>query len=662
MVTSPRTCPRCGRTVTETARICIGCGLTLLPVLATQPAENEVGPPTLTTPPPPSSPLAGAHGGPPPSSPPAGAHAGALPVAGPLAGSSPPPEGLAGSPRPPLSPPSPTPGTAVDLGPPPAAGAGVQYGWTPAAPGPPLLGSAPFPRPDLSPARALRRVAARSTLTAGMVAGVLAAMVITAGTALVALLFWGAHLAGGCTAEASLARDCAASGANGYLASWTAVLWSVAGGGEVLGTSSGISAPVRIPLGLGILLVGGVLYLAGRLTVRMLFLRNPADAAIRSLSIAATVTAVLALVGALVTARADGFALGPDYSMLILWGVGLGAVASYLGILRATFPRSPRRALGDRVTRPLGPLAPMLAAAWTGLGVALALALLAGVVAMATHAGDTANASRFVVGLTTTKAFPDGVLGTVATVVLLVLGALTWAAWVLVYSLIFPVVSVAGVDYGLTSGDHDAYLWVVVLVPVLATLFTGYAGARLRRAGTVEAAVVGGGGAGLIWGLLAWLAVLLLNGDHGAGWPPGSRAAGIGPELGPALGFLLLWGVVGGAVGGYAALLTVARRPSRLPLFRRYSAAVVGPPKVPVTPACPVCALVLSPQAVACPRCGTSLLAPGQAAVPAPTADPEAALYGRPAFPPATDPAVPPPPAALMPERLPPEVDSAPPV
>jgi hypothetical protein len=192
-----------------------------------------------------------------------------------------------------------------------------------------------------------------------------------------------------------------------------------------------------------------------------------------------------------------------------------------------------------------------------------------------------------------------------------VLAAPTWAAWVLAYSLVIPTVSSGGYgDFGLTVGDHDAYLWVVVLVPIVATLFTGYAAARLRRAGTVEAAVLSGAGAGLLWAILTWILIALLDGVASVSGRTGggvlSSDLGFGPALGSTLGALLAWGLVGGVIGAYIALATVAR-PSRLPLLRRYSAAVVGPPIVVAVHLCPACSLQVAVDAAFCMRCGTPL-------------------------------------------------------
>jgi hypothetical protein len=432
-------------------------------------------------------------------------------------------------------------------------------------------------------------------------------------SAVLAILWWAAHLANNCSAQASVSGgDCSSPGANGYLANLNAVLWQAHGAGEVIGVSTGADVTVRIPMGLGIVMIGGALYLAGRLTVRMLFLRSPRDAALRSVVIAATYTGVMMIAGAALTARGGGLAVGPHYGLLLLWGLGLGFAAAYAGILRRTFPHVPRKALVERGTATVGPAAPFLRAALTGLVLAFAMAAVLGIIAMATHMGQTADAIRGVVEATTTKPWPDGGLGTFAAIVLLVLSAPTWAAWVLAYSLVIPTVSSGFYgDFGLTVGDHDAYLWVVVLVPIVATVFTGFAAARLRRAGTVEAAVISGAGAGLLWAALTWIAIALLDGVASIGGrvPGGGVLAGdlgFGPALGNTLGALLAWGVVGGVIGGYLALATVTQT-TRLPFLGRYSAAVVGPPIILAVHVCPACSLQVAVDAAFCSRCGTPL-------------------------------------------------------
>jgi len=123
---------------------------------------------------------------------------------------------------------------------------------------------------------------------------------VTAGSALLAVLFWTAHIQNGCSAEvpASLASGgCADVGVNGYLTNWNATLWQSIGSGEVFGFANGTQVTVRVPLGLGIALVALVLFAAGRWTVRMLPVPSPRDAMLRALAIAVMFTAVMVIVG-----------------------------------------------------------------------------------------------------------------------------------------------------------------------------------------------------------------------------------------------------------------------------------------------------------------------------------------------------------------------------
>src|SRR5258708_8782505 len=62
-------------------------------------------------------------------------------------------------------------------------------------------------QPDVNLARAARRLVSRSALSAGMVSGLLGAAIVTAGSALLALLFWAAHIHNGCIADVPASRS-----------------------------------------------------------------------------------------------------------------------------------------------------------------------------------------------------------------------------------------------------------------------------------------------------------------------------------------------------------------------------------------------------------------------------------------------------------------------
>jgi hypothetical protein len=486
--------------------------------------------------------------------------------------------------------------------------------------------------------RAVRRLASRSALSAGVVSGLLGAAAVTAGSALLALLFWAAHIQNGCSADvpASLSSgSCTDTGVNGYMINWNALLWQSLGAGQVFGFGSGTQVTVRIPLGLGVLLVALTVFVAGRLTVRFLVVRTPREAVLRSLIIAATFTLAMVGVGAAITARGSGLAVGPEYGLLSLWSLGVAFPAAFAGIVRRLFgpavPRVPLAAARARMGRGYA----LVAAAVTGLLVALALATVLGIIAMATHTEDTANIVRSQQVLTTGKVFPDSVLGTIAAVTVLILALPTIATWVLAYSLVVTTVSVGGLgqstEFGLTTGSHDAYLWVALLVPLLAGLITGYAAARLWRAGSVEQAVGVGALAGILWATLCWLVISLLDGAATVTGPiAGGGNVGAGATFGPGLQStflaLLVCGPVLGAVGGYISLLLLGR-PMALPVLRRFNVSVVGAPVVEPSRACASCGLRLRPDAAFCSRCGAPQ-PPSTPAAPAEVAPPGESAQG----------------------------------
>jgi hypothetical protein len=241
------------------------------------------------------------------------------------------------------------------------------------------------------------------------------------------------------------------------------------------------------------------------------------------------------------------------------------------------------------------------------------------VVAAATHAGDAGNVLRSALLDVTTRPLPSSPTGTVAAVAYLVLALPTLATWVLAYSLVIPTVTVGtplgSTDYGLLAGDHDAWLWAAVVLPLAVTLLTGYVAARRRRSASVEAAVVDGALGGLAFAALAFLVVVLLDGGGTlslsglGGIPAGVAGSGflLGPGLQYTLGALLLWGVVGGTAGGYLSLLLLARG-VRPPLLRRYD---LEPPGAGAAPGgCPVCGTAVPAGARFCSACGAGLEAP----------------------------------------------------
>ena len=161
-------------------------------------------------------------------------------------------------------------------------------------------------------------------------------------TALVGALFWFAHTRNGCAADASFAnRSCTeTAGADGFLASWNAVIWPFHGAGVAISSADGSSLSMRIPLGVGMLLTGVALFIAGRITVHLLPPRRPRDIPLRAAMIAVSYAAIMAVVGAAITARGGGYSIGPDYGLLVAWALVIGFCASALGIARRLFGRT----------------------------------------------------------------------------------------------------------------------------------------------------------------------------------------------------------------------------------------------------------------------------------------------------------------------------------
>jgi hypothetical protein len=499
-----------------------------------------------------------------------------------------------------------------------------RYAGSP-GPSPPVAAApeaepAPAPlRPDVSLLGAARRLARRTPVSAGIFAGLGAVVVVTATGLGIGVLDHLAHSSQGCSTGALagvVQGGCQQIGAtNGLLTDWNVALWSLQGVGVAFSAGDG-SLVVRIPLGLGMLLTALVLGVAGSVSVRLVAPRRLRDVAVRAGIVAAAYTVGMLIVGVAITARSDRVNVGPDYGLLLLWGLILGTPGSAAGMSRRLFgaalPGMPLALARSRLGRWDG----ILEAGLVGTAVALVLSAVLGVVVVATHTGDAANVLRDAFLDISTRPLPASALGTAAAVVHLVLALPTLAVWVLAYSLIIPTVTVGtplgSVDYGLLAGDHDAWLWAVVGAPVVATLVTGYIAARRRGAASVEAALLDGVLGGLSFAVLSFLVVVLLDGggalsvSSGGGVPGGVIGAGFlfGPGMEYTLGALLLWGVAGGAAGGYLSLLLLARGVG-LPLLGRYRAAPPAPG--PAAERCPACAAPVSPAARFCSACGAGL-------------------------------------------------------
>ncbi|HEX6492000.1 MAG TPA: zinc ribbon domain-containing protein, partial [Candidatus Dormibacteraeota bacterium] len=496
-------------------------------------------------------------------------------------------------------------------------------GSAPEAPPSPGPAAAPAPRaqprPDVSLRGAFHRLARRGPWSSAIVCGLLA----MAGVALIGLglglLVRAAHGSQGCAAGAltgSLQGGCLQPGStNGVLTDWNAMLWSIQGVGVAFSGGDGGGLVVRVPLALGMALTALVLAVAGAASVRLVPPGKLRDLVLRAGAIALAYTAGMLLLGIAVSARGDHVAVGPDDGLLFLWGLILGFTGSLAGMFQhlfgAALPRAPRAMAAAR----LGSWAGIVEAAVVGTVTAVVLGMLLGAVASATHPGDTSNALHAAFFDVTTRPLPSSPVGTIASVVYLILGLPTLATWVIAYSLVIPTVTLGtalgSTDYGLLAGDHDAWLWAAVALPVVVTLLAGYVAARRRRSSSPEAAMLDGAIGGLAFAALTFLTLALLDGGATLSPSgPGGIAGGVsgtgfllGPGLQYALGALLLWGVVGGAAGGYLSLLFLVRG-IRPPFLRRYD---IAPPPAPAPAVCPSCGVAVATQARFCSSCGAGI-------------------------------------------------------
>jgi hypothetical protein len=598
-VKAKRACPGCGRVLSGEARFCVGCGAEMPAVAAEDDVEEEPDPEPEPVPAPVPATVGPAAAAPPP----------------------PPPDAV--------EPPPPGAGLVASAG----EVAASQYDrydrYAGAAGAPPPAADPPAPagltgpaRPDVSLVGAFRRLARRTPASAGIVCGLGG----VAGVALLGLAAGGliaaAHGSQGCSTGAlsgSLQGGCLQVGStNGVLTDWNAMLWSMQGVGVSFTAGEG-GLVVRLPLGLGMLLTTVVLAVAGAASVRLFPPQRMRDLVVRAGVIAVTYTAGMLVLGIAISARGDRLTVGPDDGLLLLWGLLLGFAGSMAGMFRwlfgAVVPRGPLAVATVR----LGGWAGILEAGLVGTVAALALGAALGVAAAATHLGDAGTVLRTAVLDVTTRPLPSSPTSTVAAVAYLVLALPTLAAWVLTYSLVIPTVTVgtplSTTDYGLLAGDHDAWLWAVVALPVVVTLLTGFVAARRRRSASVEMAMVDGALGGLALAVIGFLVVVLLDGGgtlsvSGLGGIPGGVPGGnflFGPGMQYTLGALLLWGVVGGAAGGYLSLLLLARG-IRPPLLRRYDTEPPAPAPAPAL--CAGCGALTAPGARFCSTCGVAVEPP----------------------------------------------------
>ncbi|MEA2671910.1 MAG: Double zinc ribbon, partial [Chloroflexota bacterium] len=368
-----RTCPGCGRVLSEEARFCVGCGAELPAVTAEVDVEEEPEPEPVPAPRPVPAVVVPAATGPAASPPPAE----------PIAPSPPPPPGA---------------GLVASAG--EAAGshfdryAGAAEEPPPADDPLPAATSAGPTGPDVSLVDAFRRLARRSPVSAGIVCGLGA----VAGVALLGLAVGGlvraAHGSQGCSTGAlsgSLQGGCLQAGStNGVLTDWNAMLWSMQGVG-VSFTDGEAGLVVRLPLGLGMLLTAAVLAVAGATSVRLVPPRRMRDLVIRASVIAVTYTAGMLLLAVAISARGDHLTVGPDDGLLLLWGLLLGFAGSMAGMFRRLFGAVVPPGPVTLATARLGRWAGLLEAGLVGTAAALALGAALGVAAAATHLGDAGS-------------------------------------------------------------------------------------------------------------------------------------------------------------------------------------------------------------------------------------------------------------------------------
>jgi hypothetical protein len=595
-VKAKRACPGCGRVLSGEARFCVGCGAELPAVAEEVDAEEEPEPEPVPVPAPVPATVV-------------------PPVTGPPA---PPPD--------PVAPPPPGGGLVASAGEAATSHfdryAGAAGEPPPAADPPPAARSTGPTRPDVSLVDAFRRLARRTPVSAGIVCGLGG----VAGVALLGLAVGGlvsaAHGSQGCSTGAlsgSLQGGCLQAGStNGLLTDWNAMLWSMQGVGVSFTAGEG-GLVVRLPLGLGMVLTAVVLAVAGATSVRLVPPRRMRDLVVRAGVIAVTYTAGMLLLGIAISARGDRLTVGPDNGLLLLWGLLLGFAGSLAGMFRRLFgavvPRGPLALAAVR----LGGWGGILEAGLVGTAAAMVLGAALGVAAAAIHLGDAGTVLRTALLDVTTRPLPSSPTGTVAAVAYLVLALPTLAAWVLSYSLIIPTVTVgtplSTTDYGLLAGDHDAWLWAAVALPIVVTLLTGHVAARRRRSASVEMAMFDGALGGLALAVIGFLVVVLLDGGgtlsvSGLGGIPGGVPGGnflFGPGMQYTLDALLLWGVVGGAAGGYLSLLLLARG-IRPPLLGRYD--IEPPVPAPVPALCAGCGALTTPGARFCSACGAAVEPP----------------------------------------------------
>ena len=442
-------------------------------------------------------------------------------------------------------------------------------------------------------------------IVAGVVGGVVALILVCALTLGLALLVHGAHTREGCTGQYDLtSRDCTAgTGENGFLADWNATLWSSHGVGVSTGidlSAGGVGArdtgvvTGRVPLGAAMLLVLGLVVLAGRIGALFGRLQSRADMLVAAAGAAALYYAGLVVVGVVATARGDpGQAVGPAYVEMPLLILPLAMVGFTAGMLRESRGPGAISAVLARLRDGVGALGGALEGAVAGLILGLVVAAVLAIAGMLAHRGDTANSAAATVRIMTSNPFPATVLATVTTVVLIGLALPGLALWMLSFGLVVPKIDLlvggnsGGVgEHDLLRSAHDGWLWLALAAPLAAALLCGWVSARRGRSDTPRAALLSGAvGGAVLAGVVAALVIVLGASDA----ETISRITPGGPttttDAVDPLGALVEISVVGSlllipaaALGGRLALALVDR-PLRLPVLRRWDLGAAESPE-----------------------------------------------------------------------------------
>jgi hypothetical protein len=325
--------------------------------------------------------------------------------------------------------------------------------------------------------------------------------------------------------------------------------------------------------------------------------------------------AVACLIGAWGVRFAVPFAGGslrihPSYLAAGLWPLGLGVLMGGLGGLRAESDAWTGGVATDRWTR--RPRA-AVAGGWRMLALGLLLSF-AGLLVLAA-AKPSATRAYF------RGAFEGGAERGAAAVASNVLVVPNMAAWVLFPSM-GSCLGVSGGSFGVQGsvcflsytrfptgsgvtdfigrggleglpGPPPAY-YAFVLVPLIAVLYGGAVAARRASARSKSEAAAMGALAGIAFGLMAVLALVLSIVTVRAGGQVGSLSEAVtvrfGPDLARSTLLAFAWGVVGGGLGGLVhgrgLALTASRReeppaPGSIPLWPGWDAPTPPVPEQP---------------------------------------------------------------------------------